>query len=131
MSNRSLNMRKINAVRSAKTTAMIDFLMALETGEGDFGGFSEFNIKKQMTIGQLNSYRAKRILNHFDKNISKKHLAVFSKHASYTYKLTNTDIAVYLKTYDEELKFYLAFYMQSYVNDALIAFDMTISDDQN
>ena len=123
MSNRSSNMRKVNAVRSAKTTAMIDFLMALETGEGDFGGFSEFNIKKQIAIGQLNSYRANKILNHFDKSISKKHLAVFSKDTNYTYKLTNADIAVYLKRYDKELKFYLDFYVQSYINDALSRFN--------
>ena len=131
MSNRSSNMRKVNAVRSAKTTAMIDFLMALETAEGDFGGFSEFNIKRQMSIGQLNSYRANKILNHFDKSISKKHLAVFSKDTNYTYKLTNADIAVYLQEYDKELKFYLDFYIKSYINDALTLFDVTTHDNQD
>lgn len=116
-----MNMKKVNAVRSAKTAAMIAFLQAIETGEGDYGGFSGFNIKT-IRSGQVNSYRAKRIAAYFDKSISKKHLSVFSKNANYVYKLTNADIDSYLKEYDKELRFYCKFYIQSYVNDALIAF---------
>ncbi len=130
MTSRVTNMKRVNAVRSAKTAAMIDFLFALESGEGDYGEFREFNIKV-LKAGQLNSYRANKIANYFDKSISKKHLAIFSKDANYTYQLTNADIASYLKKYDKELRFYLDFYIQSYVNDALIAFDKTINDDQD
>lgn len=125
-------MRKVNAVRSAKTTAIIDFLIALETGEGDFGGFKEFNIKNIIVINhQLNSYRANKILNHFNKNISKKHLAVFSKSADYTYRLTNKDITDFLIKNDKQLKFYLNFYIQSYANNALRLFDMTTNNEQD
>ena len=121
MTSRVTNMKRVNAVRSARTAAMIDFLSALETGEGDFGGFESFNITK-MNFGQLNSYRANKILNYFDKSISKKHLAIFSKSGNYTYQLTNADIATYLKKYDKELSSYLDFYIQSYMNDVLIEF---------
>ena len=132
MSNRSTNMHRVNAIRSAKTAAMIDFLTALETGDGDFGSFREFNIKNIIVINnQLNSYRAKKILNYFDKSISKKHLAVFSKSADYTYRLTNKDITDFLIKNDKQLRFYLDFYIQSYVNDALTLFDMTANDDQD
>lgn len=115
MNNRSTNMKKVNAVRSAKTTAMIGFLMALETGDGDYGGFRDFKIKT-MSVGQLNSYRAKKIANYFGENISKKHLSIFSKDTNYIYKLTNSDIAAYLDKYDKELRFYLNFYIQSHIN---------------
>ena len=121
-------MKKVNAVRTAKTAAMIDFLLALETGEGDYGGFNEFNIR-QLKIGQLNSYRAKKIANYFDRSISKKHLSIFSKDANYTYQLTNSDINSYLKEYDKELRFYCMFYIQSYVNDALTQFDKIVNND--
>lgn len=130
MTDRVTNMKRVNAVRSAKTAAIIDFLLALESGEGDYGGFIEFNINK-INIGQLNSYRANKIANHFNKNISKKYLSIFSKDANYTYQLANADIANYLKKYDKELRFYLNFYIQSYVNDALTVFDKTISNEQD
>lgn len=130
MTDRVTNIKRVNAVRSAKTAAMIDFLSALETGEGDYGGFGEFNIIR-MNTGQLNSYRANKILNYFDKSISKKHLSIFSKDANYSYQLTNDDIATYLKKYDKELRFYLYFYIQSYINDVLIAFNKTISNEQD
>lgn len=130
MNSRVTNMKRVNAVRSAKTAAMIDFLSALETGEGDYGGFNSFNIET-IRSGQLNSYRANKILNYFDKSISKKHLAIFSKDVNYSYQLTNADIADYLKKYDRELRFYLDFYIQSYVNDMVIRFDKTINNDQN
>jgi len=130
MTDRVTNIKKVNAVRSAKTAAMIDFLSALESGEGDFGGFDEFNIVR-MNIGQLNSYRANKILNYFDKSISKKHLAIFSKDVNYSYQLNNDDIATYLKKYDRELRSYLDFYIQSYVNDVLITFDKIISNEQD
>jgi hypothetical protein len=130
MTDRVTNMKRVNAVRSAKTAAMIDFLSALESGEGDYGGFNSFNIET-IRSGQLNSYRANKILNYFDKSISKKHLAIFSKDVNYSYQLTNGDIADYLKKYDRELRFYLDFYIQSYVNDVVIRFDKTINNDQN
>ncbi len=130
MTNRVTNIKKVNAVRSAKTAAMIDFLSALESGEGDFGGFNEFNIKT-IEVGQLNSYRANKIANYFNKSISKKHLSIFSKDADYTYQLTNADIAAYLKIYDKELRIYLDFYIHSYINDALIAFDEIINNKQD
>lgn len=130
MTSRVTNMKRVNAVRSAKTAAMIDFLSALESGEGDYGGFNSFNIET-IRSGQLNSYRANKILNYFDKSISKKHLAIFSKDVNYSYQLTNGDIADYLKKYDRELRFYLDFYIQSYVNDVVIRFDKTINNDQN
>lgn len=130
MTSRVTNMKRVNAVRSAKTAAIIDFLRALESGKGDYGGFVEFNINK-MNVGQLNSYRANKIVNHFDKSISKKHLSIFSKNATYTYQLTNADIAAYLKRYDKELRFYLNFYIQSYVNDALIEFDKVMDNAQD
>lgn len=116
-----MNMKKVNAVRSAKTAAMIAFLQAIETGEGDYGGFSGFNIKT-IRSGQVNSYRAKRIAAYFDKSISKKHLAVFSKSADYTYRLTSKDITDFLIKNDKQLRFYLDFYIQSYVNDVLSKF---------
>lgn len=117
-------MHRVNAIRSAKTAAMIDFLTALETGEGDFGGFREFNIKNIIVINnQLNSYRANKILNYFDKSISKKHLAVFSKSADYTYRLTSKDITDFLIKNDKQLRFYLDFYIQFYVNDVLSKFN--------
>lgn len=127
MISRVTNMKRVNAVRSAKTTAMIDFLSALESGEGDYGGFNSFNIET-IRSGQLNSYRANKILNYFDKSISKKHLAIFSKDVNYSYQLTNADIADYLKKYDRELRFYLDFYIQSYINDVLAQFDKAMSD---
>lgn len=130
MTKRSTNMKKVNSVRSAKTAAIIDFLLAIETGEGDYGGFGVFNIKT-IRSGQLNSYRAQKIANYFDKSISKKHLSIFSKNATYTYQLTNADIAAYLKIYDKELRFYLNFYIQSYVNDALIEFDKVMDNVQD
>ena len=130
MISRVTNMKRVNAVRSAKTAAMIDFLSALESGEGDYGGFNSFNIET-IRSGQLNSYRANKILNYFDKSISKKHLAIFSKDVNYSYQLTNGDIADYLKKYDRELRFYLDFYIQSYVNDVVIRFDKTINNNQN
>lgn len=116
-------MHRVNAIRSAKTAAMIDFLMALETGEGDFGSFREFNIKERLAINQLNSYRANKILNYFDKSISKKHLAVFSKSADYTYHLETKDITAFLIENDKQLRFYLDFYIQSYINDVLSKFN--------
>ena len=70
-------------------------------------------------------------MNHFDKSISKKHLSIFSKNATYTYQLTNADIAAYLKRYDKELRFYLNFYIQSYVNDAVIEFDKVMDNAQD
>lgn len=127
MASRVTNMKRVNTVRSAKTAAMIEFLSALESGEGDYGGFNSFNIKT-IRSGQLNSYRANKILNHFDKSISKKHLAIFSKDVNYSYQLTNSDIADYLKKYDRELRFYLDFYIQSYINDVLAQFDKAMSD---
>lgn len=127
MTSRVTNMKRVNAVRSAKTAAMIDFLQALESGKGDYGGFDEFNIKT-IRSGQLNSYRANKILNFFDKSISKKHLAIFSKSANYSYQLTNADIADHLKRYDKELRFYLDFYIQSYIKDVLAQFDKAMSD---
>lgn len=130
MTDRVTNIKRVNAVRSAKTAAMIDFLSALETGEGDYGGFGEFNIIR-MNTGQLNSYRANKILNYFNKSISKKRLAIFSKYANYSYQLTNADIADYLKKNDKELRFYLDFYIQSYVNDALAQFDKAMNDSQD
>lgn len=128
MSSRSENMRKVNAVRSAKTAAMIDFLKALETGEGDYGGFGSFSIKP-IRKGQLNSYRAMKIAAYFDKRISKKHLSVFSKDTNYVYRLTYADIYAYLKEYDKELRFYCRFYIQSYVNDALTEFNKITNND--
>ena len=127
MSNRSTNMHRVNAIRSAKTAAMIDFLIALETGDGDFGGFRGFNINERLAINQLNSYRANKILNFFDKSISKKHLAVFSKSADYTYRLTTRDITDFLIKNDKQLRFYLDFYIQSYVNDVLSKFNDEIN----
>lgn len=123
MNDRSTNIKKVNAVRSAETVAMIDFLMALETGEGDYGGFSEFNIKKRMNIGQLNSYRAQKIAAYFNKNVSKKHLLIFSKDKDYVYRLTNSDIATYLEEHDKELRSYYNFYVRSYINNALSEFN--------
>lgn len=124
-------MHRVNAIRSAKTAAMIDFLTALETGEGDFGGFREFNIKNIIVINnQLNSYRANKILNYFDKSISKKHLAVFSKSADYTYRLTSKDITDFLIKNDKQLRFYLDFYIQSYVNDVLSKFNDEVNQKQ-
>lgn len=128
MNNRSINMKKVNAVRSAKTAAMIDFLKALETGEGDYGGFGSFNIKKVRLV-ELNSYRAMKIAAYFDKRISKKHLSIFSKDTNYVYRLTYADIDAYLKEYDKELRFYCRFYIQSYVNDALTEFDKITNND--
>ncbi len=130
MTDRVTNIKKVNAVRSAKTAAIIDFLSALECGEGEYGGFDSFNIKV-ISSGQLNSYRANKIVHYFNKSISKKHLAIFSKNANYSYKLTNYDIAIYLKKYDKELRLYLDFYIQSYVNDVLITFDKTINNKQD
>lgn len=130
MASRVTNMKRVNAVRSAKTAAMIEFLSALESGEGGYGGFNSFNIKT-IKSGQINSYRANKILNYFDKSISKKHLAIFSKDVNYSYQLTNTDIADYLKKYDRELRFYLDFYIQSYINDVRVEFDKTINDEQD
>lgn len=130
MTCRVTNMKRVNAVRTAKTAAIVGFLQALESGEGDYGGFRSFNIEK-LNIGQLNSYRANKIANYFSKNISKKHLTIFSKSANYVYQLTNADIADYLKKHDKELRFYLDFYIQSYVNDVVINFDKTINNDQN
>lgn len=130
MTDRVTNIKKVNAVRSAKTSAIIGFLQALECSEGDYGGFDSFNIKA-IKSGQLNSYRANKIANYFNKSISKKHLAIFSKDTNYSYQLTNDDIATYLKKYDKELRFYLDFYIQSYVNDVLITFDKTINNEQD
>lgn len=130
MTDRVTNIKRVNAVRSAKTAATIDFLSALESGEGDYGGFGEFNIIR-MNTGQLNSYRANKILNYFNKSISKKHLAIFSKDANYSYQLTNADIANYLKKHDKELRFYLNFYIQSYVNDALAQFNKAMNDSRD
>ena len=129
MTDRVTNIKRVNAVRSAKTAAIIDFLWALETGEGDYGGFRSSGIEK-LNIGQLNSYRANKIVNYFDKSISKKHLAIFSKDANYSYQLTNDDIATYLKKYDKELRFYLDFYIQSYINDVLTELDRANSNHQ-
>lgn len=128
MTDRVTNIKKVNAVRSAKTAAMIDFLLALETGEGDFGGFGSFNIKT-IRAGQLNSYRAMKIAAYFDKRISKKHLSLFSKDTNYVYRLTYADIYAYLKEYDKELRFYCRFYIQSYVNDALTEFNKITNND--
>ena len=94
MTSRSVNMKRINKLRSAEVTAMLDFLIALDNGsDGDFDGFNSFNIESsELLKGQINSYRAEKIAKLLGKTVSKKHLKILSKPVGYNYLMTSKEV---------------------------------------
>lgn len=81
MNNRSKNMKRVSATRSAEVKAMLDLINDLDEGnEGDLEGFEHYSIRDSYKMkGRINSYRAQKIANKIGKNISKSHLIKFSK----------------------------------------------------
>jgi hypothetical protein len=81
LNNRSKNIKRVTATRSAAVKAMLSLLRDLDTGNGgDLEGFEYYGIKDSYKMeGRINSYRAQKIANRLGKNISKKHLVDFSK----------------------------------------------------
>ncbi len=94
MTSRSLNMKRVNKLRSAEVAAMLDLLIALDSGSsGDFDGFHSFNISSSGQLkGQINSYRAEKIAKLLGKTVSKKHLKIFSKPSDYDYSMTSKEV---------------------------------------
>lgn len=97
MNNRAINMKRVNATRSAEVQAMLALLVELDNGtDGDFDGFEKFGIKysRQMR-GRINSYRAQKIAKYLGKNISKGYLVdLFSKGKT---TLIKKDLSVYME----------------------------------
>lgn len=95
MNNRSKNMKRVNATRSAEVQAMLALLLELNNGTGgDFDGFAKFGIQYSGQMrGRINSYRAQKIAKYLGKNISKGHLVdLFAKKKR---TLIEEDLSVY------------------------------------
>ncbi|MFK3869380.1 hypothetical protein ACI2IV_13065, partial [Psychrobacter faecalis] len=65
LNNRSKNIKRVTATRSAAVKAMLSLLRDLDTGNGgDLEGFEYYGIKDSYKMeGRINSYRAQKIAN--------------------------------------------------------------------
>ena len=125
MSTRSIHMQKVNMMRSAEVTAMIDFLSDLDNGaDGDYDGFNSFGIESSTKLkGQINAYRAGKIAKLLGKNLNKNHLKKFIKGDDYNYSMTAKEVDDLV---DYDLKGFMKYWEFSkgfYINNALIELD--------
>ncbi len=119
MANRSTNMKRVNKLRSAEVTAMLDLLGELDNGtHGDFGGFDSFGIESSRQLkGQINSYRAEKLSKLLGKSVSKMHLIGFAKNANYDYSMTSQDFNRFIDSNLEGFKCYWYFSKNVYINN--------------
>ena len=125
MSTRSIHMQKVNMMRSAEVTAMIDFLSHLDNGtDGDYDGFKSFGIESNKKLkGQINAYRAGKIAKLLGKNLNKNHLKRFIKGDDYSYSMTAKEVDDLVNSNLEGLMKYWKFSKGLYINNALIELD--------
>jgi hypothetical protein len=132
MNNRSKNMKRVSATRSAEVKAMLSLLYDLDEGnEGDLEGFESFGIKDSYKMkGRINSYRAQKIANKLGKNISKTHLIKFSKdkylliiNDSIYNDKDSLSIDGFLDVNSDALIRYYSVIKSFYINNALLELD--------
>lgn len=121
VNSRSKNMKRVNAIRTSETNAMLDLLDDLENcRHGDYPDFNYWYIGEyQQFKNQLNSYRAQKIAKYLGKNISKNKLLRYSKPLDYQYRITNADIETWLNKYGEKLRKYWEFHKQVFIQNYL------------
>lgn len=132
MNNRSKNMKRVVATRSAEVKAMLNLLQDLDEGnEGDLEGFESYGIRDSYKMkGRINSYRAQKVANKIGKNISKTHLVKFSKDSDLLIindfadsNKNGLSIDEFLDINSDALIRYYSVIKRLYINDALLKLD--------
>ena len=111
MDKRKLHMQRYNAIRSARVEAMLEMLNAIDHGAPELeyltGKDDNYILERQ-----LNSYRAMKIAQYFDVNVSKGKLTRFSKPKNHHYELTAKELMKYIDENNDAFQNYWEWYLQ-------------------
>ncbi len=111
MDKRKLHMQRYNAIRSARVKAMLNMLNAIDHGAPELEVLTGRD-DNYILEDQLNSYRAMKIAQYFEVNVSKSKLTRFSKPKDHHYNLTAKCIMEYIEENYDAFQNYWGWYIQ-------------------